>query len=261
MSRERLTQPAIDARAVTMATGLVVLVTVSAVGTSWLIGTAVQRVAGDKMAPWILGRSAGITSYLLLVGLVAFGLVLSHPARSRIRIPSSTTRIRAHVSLSVFTLVFTVLHIVVLATDTYAKVGWWGAFVPMGSEYRPLAVTLGVIGFYAGLAAGLTAALAGRLARRVWWPVHKVAIVSLVLVWLHGVLAGVDTPALLALYIVTGGLLLGLAWSRYTTSGPRDEVAALAAVRASELTGRRADTAPRAVVMPADIPPDPRRTP
>jgi hypothetical protein len=260
VSRERLTQSAIDARAVTMATGLVVLVTASAVATSWLVGTAVQRIAGDKMAPWILGRSSGITSYLLLVALVAFGLVLSHPARSRIRVPSSTTRIRAHVSLSVFTLVFTVLHIVVLATDQYAKVGWWGAFVPMGSEYRPLPVTLGVIGFYAGIAAGLTAALAGRVARRVWWPVHKVAIVSLVLVWLHGVLAGIDTPALLSLYVVTGGLLMGLAWSRYTTPGPRDEVAELARVRAAELTGRRAD-APRAVVLPQPTqapPTDPR---
>ena len=60
-----------------------------------------------------------------------------------LRRPSSAVRIRTHVSLSVFTLVFTVLHIVVLATDKYAGVGWWGAFVPMGSTYRPLPVTLG----------------------------------------------------------------------------------------------------------------------
>lgn len=255
MSRERVDpvdrQTHIDARAITMGTGLVLLVTASAVATSWLVGTAVMRVAGDKMAPWILGRSAGITSYLLLVGLVLFGLVLSHPARARISWPSSTTRIRAHVSLSVFTLVFTVLHIVVLATDKYAGVGWWGAFVPMGSTYRPMPVTLGVIGLYAGFAAGLTAALAGRLARRVWWPVHKVAIVSLVLVWLHGVLAGIDTPTLLAMYVVTGGLVVALAVSRYTSDRPRDEADALASVRASELTGRRA-TAPTATTVTSE---------
>ena len=138
--------------------------------TSWLVGTAVMRVAGDKMAPWILGRSAGITSYLLLVGLVLFGLVLSHPARARIAWPSSTTRIRAHVSLSVFTLVFTVLHIVVLATDKYAGVGWWGAFVPMGSTYRPMPVTLGVIGLYAGSRRGTH-----RRARRTARPPRVVA--------------------------------------------------------------------------------------
>jgi hypothetical protein len=234
-------QSRIDARAITLRTGLVLGVTASAVVTSWLVGIAVQRVTGDKMAPWILGRSAGITSYLLLVALVLMGLVLSHPARARIR---------AHVSLSVFTLVFTVLHIVVLATDRYAGVGWWGAFVPLGSTYRPMPVTLGVIGLYAGFAAGLTAALAGRLARRVWWPVHKVAIVSLVLVWLHGVLAGIDTPALLSLYVGTGGVVVAVAVSRYTSDRPRDEVEALASVRASELTGRAATPSSAHVVQP-----------
>jgi len=248
VSRE--TQRRVDARAISMATGLVIVVTVSAVATSWLIGTAITLVVGDKMAPWIVGRSAGITSYLLLVVLVLFGLVLSHPARAKIRRPSSATRIRAHVSLSVFALVFVVLHIVVLATDKYAGVGWWGSFVPMGSSYRPLPVTLGVIAMYAGVAAGLTAALAGHLAKRLWWPVHKVAIVSLGLVWLHGVLAGIDTPALLPMYIVTGGVVVFVAVSRYTSEGPRDDVAALAEVRARELTGRRAGAELTAVVMP-----------
>jgi hypothetical protein len=214
---------------------LVVGVTASAVLTSWLVGTGVSSIAGDRMAPWILGRAAGITSYLLLVGLVLMGLVLSHPVRARWRRPSSATRLRVHVALAVFTLVFTVLHIVVLATDSYAGVGWWGAFVPLGSTYRPVPVTLGVIGLYAGLAAGLTSAFSGRLPRSVWWPVHKVAVVSLVLVWLHGVLAGIDTPALLGMYAVTGVAVLLLAISRYTTPTARARVDELAAVGTSEL--------------------------
>ena len=212
--------------------GLVLLVTVSAVATSWLIGTAVSAIAGDRMAPWILGRAAGITSYLLLVALVLMGLALSHPGRARWRRPSSATRIRTHVSLSVFTFLFVVLHIVVLATDSYAGVGWWGTFVPMGASYRPLPVTLGVIALYAGLAAGLTASLAGRWARRVWWPIHKVAIVSLVLVC-------ADSAALLGMYVLTGLAVLGLAISRYTTATARDGVEELAAESASELLVHR----------------------
>ncbi len=241
MSRETAT---LDIRTLGLRTGLVVLVTASAVATSWLIGTAVSAVTGDKMAPWILGRAAGITSYLLLIALVLFGLVLSHPYRARWRRPSAATRIRTHVSLSVFTLMFTVLHIVVLATDKYAGVGWWGVFVPMGATYRPLPVTLGVIALYAGLLAGLTAAFAGRISVRVWWPIHKVAIVSLVLVWLHGVLAGIDTPPLLGMYVVTGGAVVALAVSRYTTSTARDEVKVLAGVRAGELATAHSPTRP-----------------
>lgn len=226
---------AASVRSVGEKVGLVAFVTVSAVATSYLVGLAVQGVAGDRMAPWILGRAAGITSYLLLVGLVLMGLVLSHPARARLRRPTVAVRLRTHVSLSVFALVFTVLHIVVLATDSYAGVGWKGAFVPMGSAYRPLPVTFGVIALYAGLAAGITAALAGRVSRRVWWPIHKVALVSLALVWAHGLLSGIDTPLLLGLYVVTGGLVVGVAVSRYVTRPPRSEVDELAEVRAAEL--------------------------
>ena len=222
-------------RAVAWGVGLVAAVTLSAVVTSALIGLAVSSVATDRMAPWIIGRAAGITSYLLVLALVILGLLLSHPRRAQWSRPSSATRIRIHVSLSVFTLVFVVLHIVVLATDKYAGVGWWGSFVPMGSSYRPVAVTLGVIGMYAGLAAGLTAALAGRVSHRVWWPIHKVAIISLILVWLHGVLAGIDTPALLGMYIVTGGAALLLAISRYVATSVNDEVAELAAAPVHEV--------------------------
>ncbi|MGZ4614883.1 MAG: ferric reductase-like transmembrane domain-containing protein, partial [Actinomycetes bacterium] len=158
------------------------------------------------------------------------GLVLSHPARARIRRPSSALRIRLHVSLAVFTLALTVLHVVVLATDSYAGVGWRGSIVPLGSTYRPVPVTLGVLGLYAGLLAGVTATLSGRrVVARVWWPIHKVAAVSFLLVWAHGLYAGIDSRALLWLYLVTGAGLLGLASWRYVAKTPADLVAELSA--------------------------------
>jgi hypothetical protein len=182
---------------------------------AWLAGRAMSAVAGDRNAPWIVGRASGIAAYLLLVALVALGLLLSHPRRTRWRRPGPESRLRLHVSLAAFTLTLVVLHIVVLATDRYAKVGWWGALLPMASRYRPAAVTLGVLGAYCGLATGLTAALAGRLARRVWWPLHKVAAVALALVWAHGVLAGSDRAALRLMYLATAAGILLLALTRY----------------------------------------------
>jgi Ferric reductase like transmembrane component len=208
-----------------------VLVTVASGSSAWLVGRAVQSVAGDRNAPWIIGRASGVTSYLLLVVLVILGLGLSHPWRIRWHRPSAATRIRLHISLAMFTLAFVVLHVVVLATDKYAKVGWWGSVLPMASQYRPVAVTLGVIGAYAGLVAGLTAAFAGRWARRVWWPVHKVAGVSLVLVGLHGILAGADTPLLRWMYLGTAGLVVVLAITRYAARTPGDRVRELLETR------------------------------
>lgn len=208
---------------------VVVVLGLSTGVSGWLLGQAATAVSGNRNAPWIIGRAAGLSAYLLLVLLVLTGLVLSHPARSRLRRPSAVVRIRLHVSLAVFTLALTVLHIVVLATDQYAGVGWRGTVLPMGSSYRPVPVTLGVIGLYAGLLAGLTAAFSGwRVVARVWWPVHKVASVALVLVWGHGVLAGIDTPVLLWVYLGTGGAVLALAVWRYVARTPGDLVDELA---------------------------------
>jgi hypothetical protein len=218
----------VDAGRSLLTTAVVTLgVAASAAVSAWLVGVGVQRIVGDRNAPWILGRAAGVTSYLLLVVLVSMGLLLSHPWRTRWSRPSTATRIRVHVSLAVFTLAFVVLHVVVLATDSYAGVGWRGTFVPMGATYRPLPVTLGVIGLYAGVLAGLTAALAGRLPLRVWWPVHKVAALSLVLVWLHGVQAGSDSALLSWVYIGTGLAVALLALSRYAARTPADRFAEL----------------------------------
>jgi hypothetical protein len=204
---------------------LVLGVAVSAAVTGVLVGGAAQRVSGNRMAPWIIGRAAGVCSYLLLFTLVLSGLLLSHPWRTRLHRPSTATRIRVHVALAAFTLAFIALHVVVLATDRYAGVGWSGALLPMGATYRPVATTLGVVGLWSGLLAGVTAALAGRLPKRLWWPVHKVAAVGLVLAWVHGVAGGGDTPALMALYLGTAALVLAVGISRYAARTTADLVA------------------------------------
>jgi len=202
------------------ALGRAIAILLSAAATGLLAGGTMRLVHGNRMAPWILGRAAGLCAYLLLVALVLFGLVLSHPARNRLRRPSTATRIRIHIALALFTFLASALHVIVLATDRWAGVGWTGAFLPLGASYRPAPVALGVIGVWVGLLAGVSAALAGRLPRRLWWPLHKVAAVSLVLIWTHGVLAGSDTVALLVMYVVTGAAVLGVAASRYLARTP-----------------------------------------
>ena len=183
-----------------------------------------DSVSGPQPISWLLGRASGIASYLLLAALVTTGLVLSHPWARGTRRPSAATRLALHVSLATFTLVFVVLHIVVLATDPWAHVGWKGALLPLASAYRPVPVTLGVVALWAGLVTGLTARLAGSVAARVWWPVHKVAVLMLVLVWGHSVLAGTDVVALRGFYLASGFAIVGLAVTRYAARTSADQV-------------------------------------
>lgn len=190
----------------------------------WLVLDALRGRSGVS---WVLGRASGLSSYVLLLALVTTGLLLSHPWSRHLRRPTAATRLGLHVTLATFTLVFTVLHVVVLATDPWAQVGWRGAVLPMASTYRPVPVTLGVVALWAGLVTGITARLAGSIAARVWWPVHKVAALVLVLVWAHSVLAGTDTPLLRGFYVATGVAVVSLAVTRYGARTPSDRVAEL----------------------------------
>jgi hypothetical protein len=231
---------------------LALLVSVSAGVSTVLVSVAVVHALSDSDPSLLVARAAGITAYLLLVALVLMGLGLSHPRRgARVLWPSVAARIRIHASLAIFTLVFTALHVLMWATDETAGVGWWGAFVPLGSSFRTVPVSLGVLGFWSAVVAGATASVAGRIAGRVWWPIHKVAFVSLVLVWFH-TLAGVDAPALIALYIATGLAVVVLATSRHLHRPVRDKVTDLADVRAKALD-RSQDSGLESVRLPEPV--------
>jgi len=176
-----------------------------------------------RMLPWVLGRGLGIAAYLALVGLTALGLWLRHPWRVRWRHPTPQVQLRVHATLAGLTMALLAGHIVALVLDSYAGVGWYGALVPSGSHFRPFAVGLGTVSLYVGLLVGITAASAGRLLRRAWLPVHRLASVVFALAWLHGVLAGSDTPRLMLMYVGTVGLVVVLAASRRFAAVPAPE--------------------------------------
>ncbi len=123
---------------------------------AWLL---VQRA---EPTLWLIARSSGITSYALLTLVTVSGLLLSSRLLSGRLLPWRTQILRTHIVLTGLTLALVVTHIVALATDPWAKVGWIGSFVPFTADYRPVAVTLGVAALWLGMAIGLSAALAGR---------------------------------------------------------------------------------------------------
>ncbi len=190
-----------------------------------LASFALRSWLGTPAAQWTVARAAGITSYVLLVVLVAVGLWLAGPRRAGLGAFHSATIMRIHTALASATLAFVALHVVVLISDSHAGVGLHGALVPLASTYRPVPVTLGVLGLYAGLVAGLTARFAAGLGRRIWLPVHRVAVIAFLLVWAHSVTAGTDSRVLMALYVGSAVGLGCLAVFRYAASTPVDAAA------------------------------------
>ncbi len=100
------------------------------------------------MLPWILTRCLGIGAYLSLSALVVVGLWFRHPWRVARRIPGPEALLRTHVALATATAVLLVGHIVAVCLDSFAGVGWVGAFVPWASAYRPTASAWGRLAMY-----------------------------------------------------------------------------------------------------------------
>lgn len=194
--------------------GQVVAAAVAGGGTVAVVAWTVGLLSGRETTSWLLGRAAGITAYLIMVGLVLLGLGLAdrRPRSARL---DRVTRIRLHLGLAVFLLLFTGGHVVVLALDRHAGVGWAGAVLPLASDYRPVPVTLGVLAAEAAAVAAVTAALAGHLFGRAWAIVHRLTVVIMGLTWLHAVLAGSDAGRLGLLYLGTGLMVVVRAALRY----------------------------------------------
>lgn len=170
----------------------------------------------SRYFPWLTGRALGIAAYLALTALVVLGVWIRHPWRLRHPVVHSETRLRVHATLATATIALIAGHLVSLASDKYAGVGWIGALVPFRAVYRPTAVSLGVIAMLFMVLLFVTARSAGRVGARHWLSYHRLAGVNFVLVWFHGVLAGTDTAALRLLYVGTGGIVVFLTLTRYT---------------------------------------------
>ncbi len=167
-----------------------------------------------QMRVWLAGRATGITAYVLLTALVCFGLVLSHPTNQ------STWRLSRrlfpwHENLFVFVVAFLVAHVASIVLDPWAGVGIAGSFVPGLSAYRSAPVALGTLGLYAALISGVTGRWTRLLPPGLWLRIHRFALVAWILAWMHGLLAGTDSAALLPVYLATGIGVLGAGAYRY----------------------------------------------
>jgi DMSO/TMAO reductase YedYZ heme-binding membrane subunit len=183
-------------------------------GAGFAVAWSLASTIHNKNFPWITGRALGIAGYLALTGLVALGIWMRHPWRFQMRVAHPETRLRAHAALGVATIALIFGHLVFLASDHYAGVGWVGAIVPGLSHYRRAAVGIGVGAFELLIVIAATARFAGRRGTKHWLAIHRLASVTFGLTWFHGVLAGTDTSALRVLYVTTGTLIAFLLGTR-----------------------------------------------
>jgi len=191
-----------------------------------LLGIAVL-VATDQIVPatsahqaqlrtWIASRAAGIVALVLLAIQILIGLVLSHPTNKTVWRVSRVV-FPWHDSLWLFAVAFVAAHVLAIVVDPWAGVGLAGALVPGLSSFRSAPVALGTLALYALLITGLSARWTRLLPPGTWLIVHRAGVGVFVLAWMHGLLAGTDSPGLLAVYVVLGLAVGAAAAHRFWT--------------------------------------------
>ncbi len=140
---------------------------------------------------WYLSRSSGIVALVLLVLSMVWGVLLS----TRVLRPHDRPAwlLDLHQWLGGTALVMTGLHMFGLYLDGYIDYGFTELLVPGASDYRPVAVAIGILSLYVMVTVQATSYMRRWLSKRVWRGIH---VLSYGLVWsaaIHAGMAGTDT--------------------------------------------------------------------
>jgi len=161
---------------------------------------------------WVSARAAGFTAFGLLTASAALGLVLSSPLRSERWPRFATTELHRFVTL--LTLVFIAVHVLVVLLDSFIGFSVAEVVVPFVSHYRPLWMGLGIVSAYLAAALWATNWLQHRIGYRWWRRLHYGTFAVYLGATAHGLGSGSDTSwawsraiYLLSLALV-GGLLV-----------------------------------------------------
>ena len=159
---------------------------------------------------WFLSRGSGIVAWVMLGATCVWGILMS--TRS-FRAHRPAWMLDMHRWFGALAIITTGVHLASLVADSYVYFGWKQLFVPSGSDWKPAAVTWGVLAVYLMVVIQLTSLVMHRLPRRLWHSVHLLSYVMFGFATVHGVLAGTDRANrvyVLAVALIVSVVTLGL---------------------------------------------------
>jgi predicted ferric reductase len=159
---------------------------------------------------WYVTRASGIIAYLLLWFSTILGLAVTSKYLDGMLDRLFTYDF--HEFISLLSVGFTLVHVLVLMLDLYMPYSLAQILVPFISPYRSFWVGVGVISFYIILLVTITFYLRNRIGRGAFRAIHVLSLVGYIGVTLHGYYSGTDTalPSMQILYKVTGLAVLFL---------------------------------------------------
>jgi hypothetical protein len=141
-------------------------------------------------ALWYLTRGSGVVALLLLTAGLVLGVIGTLRWRSD-RWPRFAV-VSIHQNLTLFAIVFVVIHVVSTVVDGFAPIGLKDAVIPFVSRYRSLWLGFGALAFDLLLALVITSLLRARIGYRTWRLVHWLSYAAWPIALLHGLGSGSD---------------------------------------------------------------------
>lgn len=143
---------------------------------------------------WYITRASAMIGWALMTLSVVWGILLSTRILRRIDNPGWLQDL--HRFLGGLAVIMVLLHMGTLMLDGWLQLSLVEVLVPFTSDYRPLAVALGVVAFYLLIAVQGSSMIMHRLPRRFWKGLHYSSYATVLLVSLHAGLAGTDVASL-----------------------------------------------------------------
>jgi predicted ferric reductase len=141
---------------------------------------------------WYLSRGSAVTSYVLLWMSMVMGLLMTN--RMAKHWPGAAVTNDLHQFVSLMGLGFVIFHAVILAGDSYMKLGLAQILIPFsGSAYRPLQVGVGQIAVYLWIIISASFYVKKRIGIKTWRFIHFSSFILFAFAMVHGITSGTDT--------------------------------------------------------------------
>lgn len=139
---------------------------------------------------WVVARVTGLTCFCLLGISLLTGMALRTGV---LDLMASNRSLRSlHDFTAVLWIPLGLVHVVAIALDRTARVGFVDVVVPFHVSYGTFAIGLGTLSLDLVIVVALVGWFRRRLPARTWQLLHRLAYVAFALAFLHAVLGGSD---------------------------------------------------------------------
>ena len=176
--------------------------------------TATSAQPATNLWPWYFTRASGLVAYFLLFLLLVSGIGIKTSWTFKILSPTFAWLNHRYIGIA---LTFSVIvHLLSLLVDSFLKFTILDVLVPFMSSFKPLYLSLGIIGFYLLVAVIISSIFTIARFPKAWRLLHYLPYPLFIVLFVHGYFIGTDTKvlAIKMMYLFTGIIITWLSLYR-----------------------------------------------